>query len=214
MPSSLSWEEQAEALGLSPASLREKLEEARAVLYPLRSQRPAPLLDDKILSSWNGLMISAFAQAGWLLREPAHLSRAERAASFLLEELVVEGRLRRSYRQGLAPHGAARDSLIAGSRPLRGHRKRMLAREALRPTRWWSNPTDSSGGGWWRTPARLLPERKVTTTEDSAGPVQLMNLLRLHAPHGCGSLPTASRLLVCARLGSVSRPPSRRPCWR
>jgi hypothetical protein len=59
-------------------------------------------IDDKILSSWNGLAIEALAYAGQWLDEPRYTKAAERAAVFILDELYRDGRLLRSYRAGKA----------------------------------------------------------------------------------------------------------------
>jgi len=103
--------------GLSPDELREKIELARKKLYEVRRKRPAPLRDEKILTAWNGLMISAMAQGGFILEEPDFIERAERAARFLLTELREDGRLLRSFMDGRARHKAYLDDyafLIAG----------------------------------------------------------------------------------------------------
>ncbi len=74
-----------------------RLEQARRVLYEARAQRPPPLRDDKILTSWNGMMISAFAQGAWILNRPEYLQIAETAARRILAfHRDDEGRLLRS----------------------------------------------------------------------------------------------------------------------
>jgi uncharacterized protein YyaL (SSP411 family) len=75
--------------------------EADAILFEARAKRPRPHLDDKILSSWNGLMISAFAKAAAILNEPKYAQAARRAADFLLSTMQREdGTLLRRYRDG------------------------------------------------------------------------------------------------------------------
>jgi uncharacterized protein len=76
------------------------LEEARRILLEARGKRPRPHLDDKILTSWNGLMISAFAAAGAALNEPRYAEAARRAAEFILERMYSGGVLLRRYRAG------------------------------------------------------------------------------------------------------------------
>ena len=73
------------------------LAEARAALYAARSERPAPARDDKVVAAWNGLAIAAFADAGVVFDRPDYVQAAEDAAGFLLESLVVDGRLRRVH---------------------------------------------------------------------------------------------------------------------
>ncbi|AXH94928.1 thioredoxin domain-containing protein [Ornithinimicrobium avium] len=65
-----------------------------------RSLRPQPTRDDKVVTAWNGLLISALAHAGWVLDEPEWVDLAARCARFLLDVHVVDGRLRRSSRDG------------------------------------------------------------------------------------------------------------------
>jgi len=76
------------------------LEHARARLFEARQQRPAPDRDEKILTAWNGLMISAFARAGLILQDPQYLRRAAAAASFIMSRLYHDGRLQRSLTHG------------------------------------------------------------------------------------------------------------------
>jgi uncharacterized protein YyaL (SSP411 family) len=57
----------------------------RRILYEARQQRKQPLLDTKVLTSWNALMIRALAHAGTVLPEPRYLQSASRAARFVLE---------------------------------------------------------------------------------------------------------------------------------
>jgi len=82
------------------AEIAASLAASRRKLLDLRVQRPRPHLDDKIITSWNGLMISAFARGAQVLDDPAYLAAAQKAASFLRAELWKKGALLRSYRQG------------------------------------------------------------------------------------------------------------------
>jgi uncharacterized protein YyaL (SSP411 family) len=90
-------------LGVSEAALADSLQRAREVLFEARSKRTRPLRDDKILASWNGLMISALARAGRAFAEPDLIHAAEQAARFILTRLRDEsGRLMRRWREGEA----------------------------------------------------------------------------------------------------------------
>ena len=112
-----SLEEVAAELGLSDAPFRQTLDAAREQLYAARAARPAPLRDDKILTAWNGLMISALAQASLVLDEPMYAARAVRAADYLLRTLRRDGRLLRAALDGAARQTAYLDDyafLIAG----------------------------------------------------------------------------------------------------
>jgi uncharacterized protein YyaL (SSP411 family) len=84
----------------SPTAPPPFIDEARELLYAERAKRPAPLRDEKILTAWNGLVISACARGALVLGEPAYLARAERAATFVLSKLRAGGRLRRSFKDG------------------------------------------------------------------------------------------------------------------
>ncbi|RUL88027.1 DUF255 domain-containing protein [Tautonia sociabilis] len=102
--------EQAEALGLTPKLLEARLGPLRARLLEARRVREAPRLDDKVLTSWNGLMIAAYSDAHRVLGEERYREAAERAADFLLANLRTDdGGLLRSYRQGQAKLAAYLD---------------------------------------------------------------------------------------------------------
>jgi uncharacterized protein YyaL (SSP411 family) len=78
------------------ASLRETSDKLMAA----RSKRVRPHLDDKVLAGWNGLMISAFAQAGAILGEPRYAQAARRAADFIVQHMMRGGILYRRFRDG------------------------------------------------------------------------------------------------------------------
>ena len=93
--------EQAANLMLTPEALEAKLAPARAKLLAVRDRRPAPARDDKVLTSWNGLMIAALADGARVLKDDRHRVAADRAADFLLAKLrTPEGRLLRTHRAG------------------------------------------------------------------------------------------------------------------
>jgi uncharacterized protein len=85
-----------------------ELASAKTALLALRSKRVRPHLDDKILTAWNGLMISAFAKGAQVLNDARYLEAAQRAVGFILTRMY-DGRsniLLRRYRDG--------DAAIAG----------------------------------------------------------------------------------------------------
>ena len=88
--------------GFSSREFRELLGRAKSKLLAVRNERVAPGLDDKILTSWNGLMLAAFAEAAAVLGREDYAEVAERNASFLLENLLRDGRLLRTYKDGEA----------------------------------------------------------------------------------------------------------------
>jgi hypothetical protein len=79
----------------------ERLDDWRRRLYDVRAQRVWPGLDDKRLTSWNALMISALAEAGAVLERADYLEAATQAAEFVLGSLRDEdGRLLRTWKDG------------------------------------------------------------------------------------------------------------------
>jgi uncharacterized protein YyaL (SSP411 family) len=93
----------AKSVGLELGDLQSRLAAARAKLLGVRNQRVPPGLDDKVLVSWNGLMIDAMATAAGALNETRYLADAQKAADFLLMKLRrPDGRLLHAYRHGQA----------------------------------------------------------------------------------------------------------------
>ena len=82
--------------------IRKLLTQSREKLFSIRTQRPRPHLDDKIIAAWNGLMISAYARAAQVLDNPRYLEIATRNAKFLRTNLYEEKSklLYRNYRGG------------------------------------------------------------------------------------------------------------------
>ncbi len=78
--------------------------EALEALYAARALRPAPDRDDKVIASWNGLAIGALAEAGMGMQRPEWVDAARDAARFVLDHMVVDGRLMRVHADGGARH--------------------------------------------------------------------------------------------------------------
>jgi uncharacterized protein len=89
-----------------------EIEAAREAMVEARSKRPPPGLDDKVLTEWNALMISALAESGALLGEPSWVEAAAAAGRFLLAELRDDGRWRRAWHRDSSPP-ARHDALAA-----------------------------------------------------------------------------------------------------
>jgi uncharacterized protein YyaL (SSP411 family) len=87
-------------LGLPPESLAPLIGEARRRLHAVRDGRVHPGLDDKVLASWNGLAMAAFAEAGAALGRQDYVARAVRSADFVLSSMQRGGRLLRSWKDG------------------------------------------------------------------------------------------------------------------
>ena len=94
--------EVAEELHLDPSEANQLLASAREALYQARQSRPLPSRDEKILSGWNALMISALVHGYFILNEKTYLLQAERSAQFILDNMYKEGQLYRSWKEGIA----------------------------------------------------------------------------------------------------------------
>jgi uncharacterized protein len=180
----------ARELKRTPEEVRAIVADAKEALYAARAARPAPLRDEKVLTAWNGLMISACARAALVLGEAIYAERAGRAADFVLAHLGVDGRLRRSYKDGRARHEAYLDDyafLIAGLLDLyeaTGDPRRIEQAQDLDGVL-ESLYEDPGGGGYFMTGRdheELLAREKPAYdgAEPSGNSVQALNLLRLH----------------------------------
>ncbi len=92
----------ARSLDVPQPELEARLRHIRNRLRVARRERPAPARDDKVLTSWNGLMIAALAEAGAALARDDYVDAAVRAADFLLRALRPEGVLLRTWKDGRA----------------------------------------------------------------------------------------------------------------
>ena len=184
----------------TPEKIRAILKTCRGKLLAVREKRPRPFLDNKIVTSWNGLMISAFARGWQVLGDSRYLAAAEHAAEFANSHLynAKTGTLLRSYRDGpIDIHGFADDYafLIQGLVDLY---------ESDFQIRWLQMATalqkkqdalfeDKKAGGYFSTTAddaHLLMRMKNDNdgAEPSASSVSALNLLRLAEMIGDKSL--------------------------
>jgi uncharacterized protein YyaL (SSP411 family) len=91
----------AQEFGLTGEQLENKLTEIKKKLREVRDRRARPGLDDKVITSWNALMISAFARGYQVLGDKRYLDAAERAADFVMDQMrTKEGILLRTHRAG------------------------------------------------------------------------------------------------------------------
>jgi uncharacterized protein YyaL (SSP411 family) len=91
--------------GMGLKEFESLLEDARMQLFVARKKRVHPLKDDKILTSWNGLMIAAFAKGYQVFGDQTYADAAGKAVDFIMKNLrTTDGRLLRRYRQGEAAH--------------------------------------------------------------------------------------------------------------
>ena len=92
----------AKELNLDLNQAKKILNDAHKILYQTRERRPLPLRDEKILSGWNGLMISAFVYGYYVLNEKKYLQQAEKSAQFILDNMIKKNQLHRSWKEGEA----------------------------------------------------------------------------------------------------------------
>jgi uncharacterized protein YyaL (SSP411 family) len=168
-------EDIASAHGLDRHVVEARLAGARALMFSARARRPRPLRDDKILASWNGLMIAALARAARVLENPAHLESATRAAAFARATFwrPQTRTLLRRYREGdVAIEACAEDYAClvwgllelfqAGGDP--GWLEWALELQRRQDELFW----DDRAGGWYAT-AGTDPSVIVRMKEDYDG---------------------------------------------
>ncbi|MCL5006209.1 MAG: thioredoxin domain-containing protein [Acidobacteria bacterium] len=184
-------EEGARRFGKQEAEIQTTLAEAREKLLAVRSRRPRPALDDKVLACWNGLMISAFARAAQVLDDRTYLEAAETAADFIRRKLYDEqsGNLKRRYRAG----GVAINGFLDDYAYLIQSLLDLYEASFKVPYLTWAARLqehqdqlfwDGENGGYFSTPAAdssiLIRMRDAYDgAEPSANSVAAMNLLRL-----------------------------------
>ncbi|XP_023692632.1 spermatogenesis-associated protein 20 [Paramormyrops kingsleyae] len=198
--------------GLSMEETDEVLAEGRRRLAEVRKTRPPPHLDTKMLSSWNGLMLSGFARVGAALGDKALVERAVRTAHFLRDHLWDEakGRILHACYRGDKMEVEQIESPIAGF--LDDYAFVICGLldlyEATLNTFWlgWAEELqqgqdqlfwDSQGSGYFcsdpRDPTLLLAlKQEQDGAEPSGNSISAMNLLRLS--HYTGRQEWASRL--------------------
>ena len=109
----VSLEKIASELKIDAGDLETRLAPMRQKLLAARAQRKQPLLDTKILTSWNALMIRALAHGGKVFDEPRYISAAQRAADFLLQHHRRDDGLYRTSRDGKAKYSGFLDDYAA-----------------------------------------------------------------------------------------------------
>jgi hypothetical protein len=182
--------EVAVSLGMPASELEAEIASARRTLYEVRTRRPSPLRDDKVLTSWNGLMISAFARGALVLDRSDYAERARRAADFVLRELRAGGgRLLRSHMDDRARHNGYLDDhaffiqglldLYEATFELAPLREAILLQAHLD-----AHYLDRESGGYFMTSGdheKLFARDKPAYdgAEPSGNSVALLNLLRL-----------------------------------
>jgi hypothetical protein len=90
----------------SQQDVKRRIEKCHRLLFKQRNLRIRPATDDKVLVSWNALALIAFVEAGRYLSRPDFIQIARKNANFLLKSMYQDGRLLRSWRDGVARHNA------------------------------------------------------------------------------------------------------------
>ncbi len=181
------------------------------VLAETREHRVRPGLDDKIITAWNGMTISAFARAAGSLKEPRYRDAGERAAAFLLDRVTVDGRLQRTWKDGKAHVPGVLDDhawLVQGLLDLfesggdTGWLERALALADRTMELFW----DEESGGFFHT-GNDAEQLVVRTQSLISGAVPSGNGIAALAWHRLGLLTDREDLLgVSERLLCAARP--------
>jgi len=181
----------AKKFGLTKEKAEQLLDESRKLLFDARVKRPRPARDDKIVTAWNGLMISAFARAYQVLDDPTYLEAANKAADFIQQKLhrADTDMLLRSYREGASEmNGFASDFafLIQGLLDLYEVSFDVGRLEWAMKLQQREDDSfrDAKQGGYFSTRAAdanvlLRMKEADDTAEPSANSVTALNLLRI-----------------------------------
>ncbi|MBI2191232.1 MAG: thioredoxin domain-containing protein [Planctomycetes bacterium] len=176
-------------LGIPVESIPALLEEGRRRLLEAREKRVRPFRDEKILTAWNGLMISAFAEAARVLEEPRFAAAARRSADFGLRHLLSGSTLLHGFKDGegripgyLDDYAYFVAALLDVSELTHegGYQEQALALTHATLHQFW----DEQHGGFFFTPReheRLIHRPKTATDHamPSATSACALNLLRL-----------------------------------
>ncbi len=96
----------AKTFGLDESVFLRRIEILKQKMVAARAKRVPPRLDDKVLAEWNGMMIGSLARGARILNEPGYAVAAKKAANFVLDNMIEDGKLKRSYRVGKTRHTA------------------------------------------------------------------------------------------------------------
>lgn len=181
----------AEFSGKKQGEIQAALARSRAILFELRAKRPRPHLDDKIITAWNGLTISACARASQALNEPRYLQAAENAAQFILSKLYdnKSNSLLRRYRDGEAKFEAHLDDyafLTQGLLDLyeTSFEYRWLKFAIVLTQKQIELFWDETNGGFFDTSGKdasilVRMKEQYDSAEPTGNSIAVMNLLRL-----------------------------------
>jgi uncharacterized protein YyaL (SSP411 family) len=207
----------------SENAVRDLLKQSREKLFAIRSNRPRPHLDDKIIAAWNGLMISAYARAAQVLDEPRYRESATRAAAFIRTHLWDESKktLYRSYRDGRSDvEGFADDYafVIQGLLDLYGASFDIEWLEFAIELQKTQDRLffDEKNGGYFSTSGKdtsvvLRMKDDNDSAEPAASSVSALNLLRLAQIRGEKQWQERAEKTISAFHTTLSRFPSAMP---
>ncbi|MCS7260613.1 MAG: thioredoxin domain-containing protein, partial [Anaerolineae bacterium] len=205
------------------ATVRTVLGRARQLLLQKRAQRIPPETDTKVLTAWNGLMMSAFAEAARVLKRPDYLAVARRNADFVLREMFQDGRLLRAWRQGTgARHGAYLEDYAAYAVAL------LALYQATFEVRWFQEARAladlilerfiDSEGGFFDTrddhePVLVRPRQLQDNAVPSGNALAAEVLLRLATYTGDQRYREAAQAILHAMAGLMEQHPSHFGHW-
>jgi uncharacterized protein YyaL (SSP411 family) len=204
---------------VSDAEIRIRTEKALAQLFAVRERRIHPGKDDKILTDWNGLMITAFARAAQVFQRSEYADAAVRAADFILARLrTQDNRLLHRYRDGDASIPAHADDysfFISGLIELHlatseaRHLEIALSLNRVFIHHFW----DKEHGGFFFTAddgEELLFRKKEVYDGaiPSANSMELFNLLRLAIISGDPEIDAMAAKTARALYGMVKQAPT------
>ena len=207
----------------SEDEIRRSLAGSREKLLSIRGKRPRPHLDDKIIASWNGLMISAFARGTQLLNDSRYLESADRAAKFVRAHLWDEKDklLFRSYREGRGEVEGFADDYAFIIQGLLDLYEASFDVEWLKFAVELQNAQDrlffdEKSGGYFSTSGKdknvvLRMKDDNDSAEPAASSVSALNLLRLAQIRSDKQLEEGGKKTIDAFSPTLSRFPSAMP---
>jgi hypothetical protein len=183
-------QEIANELGISLDEIHNKINSTRSPLFDYRSKRIHPFKDDKILTDWNSLMISALAKASSVFENSDYMLSAEKAMHFILGTMInSEGKLLHRYRNGESGLQANIDDytfLIAALLDLYEvtYKNEYLKNAILLSDKFIKQFRDHSNGGYFFTPddAEILILRSKELYDGavpSGNSIAMLNMIRL-----------------------------------
>jgi len=200
------------------ADAQKRVELLRKKLFTHREKRIHPQKDDKILTDWNGLMISALARAAQVLEDKTYADAATKAADFVLDKLTTkDGRLIKRYRQGnagLTAHLEDYEFMIWGLLDLYEttfdlkYLEKAIAFQTVVDDHFW----DTKGGGYFMTAddsEKLIVRAKKLYGGAIPGgnAVAVQNLVRLSRITADQKYTTRTTELIQAFSGEIAKQP-------